>query len=407
LGIKFYHLNHLGSVEVISTLLGTFEQVRYTPYGTERGHYDGNGNNLANGGCSPDGLCREFTQYDTEPISGLEYAGARFYDPALGSFLTHDPAREFASPYSYVNGDPVNATDPNGQCGPLCFVIIGFVIGFALNAITAAANGASAGEALKAGAIGGGIGAVTAGALGIVGNAVGAVGSPALSLAYHGALVGAAEYGALSSHGVGQVFAVVGVALSIVDWANDTDKIGAQPAQGGNGAGGRQFAAGNNSLSDASNDVRANPPPAPGGSGGFFRTAGRVGLDVVGKLWALPNTIIGGVVGLAGVPFGAQIQFGNNAIQFVNFPLGEAGEGLTLGNVQIFPAGTDPATYSSFSYGSPVPINIGLHEEGHTFQYQVFGPAFLPAYALSGGISASNPFELAANRYALGGSFLP
>lgn len=121
----------------------------------------------------------------------------------------------------------------------------------------------------------------------------------------------------------------------------------------------------------------------------------------------MPNTLIGGVVGLAGVPFGARIQFANNAIQFVDFPLGQAGEGLTLGNVQIFPAGTDPTTYSGFFCGSSAPINIGLHEEGHTFQYQVFGPTFLPAYFLSGGISASNPFELAANRYALGGSFFP
>jgi hypothetical protein len=141
--------------------------------------------------------------------------------------------------------------------------------------------------------------------------------------------------------------------------------------------------------------------------GGFLRIAGRVGVDVVGKLWALPNTIIGGMVGLGGVPFGARIEFGNNAIQFLDFPLGEAGEGLTLGNVQIFPQGSDPANTFGFYYGSPVPINLGLHEQAHTFQYQVFGPTFLPAYFLSGGISASNPFELAANRYARGGSFFP
>jgi len=121
----------------------------------------------------------------------------------------------------------------------------------------------------------------------------------------------------------------------------------------------------------------------------------------------LPNTLIGGVVGLAGVPFGARIQFGNNAIQFVAFPLGDAGEGLTLGNVQIFPVGSDPATTTGLYYGSTQLINLGLHEEAHTFQYQVLGPTFLLAYALSGGISGSNPFELAANRYALGGSFFP
>ncbi len=44
----------------------------------------------------------EFTGYESEPVSGLEYAGARFCDPALGMFLTHDPARQFASPYAYV-----------------------------------------------------------------------------------------------------------------------------------------------------------------------------------------------------------------------------------------------------------------------------------------------------------------
>jgi len=55
----------------------------------------------------------------------------------------------------------------------------------------------------------------------------------------------------------------------------------------------------------------------------------------------------------------------------------------------------------------PYPSGERLHEEAHTYQYQVLGPMFLPAYALAGGISASNPFELAANRYALGGSFFP
>jgi len=148
-------------------------------------------------------------------------------------------------------------------------------------------------------------------------------------------------------------------------------------------------------------------PNPSGGVGGVLSTVGRVGIDVLGKLWALPNTIIGGLVGLGGVPFGARVEFGNNAIQFLDFPLGEAGEGLTLGNVQIFPRGSDPATSFGFYYGSPVPINLGLHEQAHTFQYQVFGPTFLPTYFLSGGISASNPFELAANRYALGGSFFP
>jgi hypothetical protein len=167
-------------------------------------------------------------------------------------------------------------------------------------------------------------------------------------------------------------------------------------------SGGTQYAQAGNVATSAS-----NPGASAGQSGGFWRTAGRTALDVLGKIWALPNTIIGGTIGLLGVPFGARIQFGNNAIQFTNFPLGKAGEALTLGNVQIYPRGSNPATSFGFYYGSNVPINLGLHEQGHTLQAQVFGPLFLPAYGLSGGISASNSFEQAANRYALGGSFLP
>jgi RHS repeat-associated protein len=44
----------------------------------------------------------------------LLYAEARYYDPALGQFLTHDPAMQFASPYALGPGDPVNTADPTG-----------------------------------------------------------------------------------------------------------------------------------------------------------------------------------------------------------------------------------------------------------------------------------------------------
>ena len=35
---------------------------------------------------------------------GLKYAGARFYDPKMGTFLTHDPMRQFANPYGVPRG---------------------------------------------------------------------------------------------------------------------------------------------------------------------------------------------------------------------------------------------------------------------------------------------------------------
>ncbi len=95
---------------------------------------------------------------------------------------------------------------------------------------------------------------------------------------------------------------------------------------------------------------------------------------------------------------GAGLSFGNNAIQFTNFPFGRKGA-LTLGNVQIY-RNARPGK-SDFWYG--VYQNTGLHEQAHTYQSQVLGPLFLPAYLLSGNpISGSNPFERAATDFATG-----
>jgi len=52
-----------------------------------------------------------------DPESGLYYLQARYYDPATGQFTSRDPKVESTwDPYSYVGGNPINATDPSGQC---------------------------------------------------------------------------------------------------------------------------------------------------------------------------------------------------------------------------------------------------------------------------------------------------
>lgn len=40
--------------------------------------------------------------------------GARFWDPQLGIWLSHDPARQFNNPYGF-GGDPINYVDPDGE----------------------------------------------------------------------------------------------------------------------------------------------------------------------------------------------------------------------------------------------------------------------------------------------------
>jgi len=52
-----------------------------------------------------------------EPMTGLVYARARWYDPNTGSFLSPDPKGyvDSSNLYSFAGGDPVNGRDPTGE----------------------------------------------------------------------------------------------------------------------------------------------------------------------------------------------------------------------------------------------------------------------------------------------------
>jgi hypothetical protein len=126
-------------------------------------------------------------------------------------------------------------------------------------------------------------------------------------------------------------------------------------------------------------------------------------LDVLGKLWTLPYTLLGVAIGLPAIGLGSKIGFGNNAIRFERFPFGCGA--LTLGNCVIYARGTTSTDTVVGMYGDPRCLCVGRHEQAHTYQYQLLGPLFLPVYFLAGGISARNPLERAANEYAAGGSW--
>lgn len=77
-------------------------------------------------------------QQDTE--TGLVYAGARYYDPALGRFMAVDPVRfseknlHSFNRYSYGNNNPYKYIDPDGQAAVLALippVIVGGIIYYA------------------------------------------------------------------------------------------------------------------------------------------------------------------------------------------------------------------------------------------------------------------------------------
>jgi hypothetical protein len=129
----------------------------------------------------------------------------------------------------------------------------------------------------------------------------------------------------------------------------------------------------------------------------------RVIADSLGKLWASPITLLGLVYGLsahvASVMLGVQssIRFGNNAIQFINCPGVLKSRAITLGNVILYGSDAEPWRYGA--YGD-VSVNLGRHEQAHTYQYQLLGPLFVLVYCLCGAATPDkNPLERAAQNF--------
>src|SRR5439155_18722074 len=56
-----------------------------------------------------------FTGEQRDGDSGLYYLRARYYDPAIGRFPSHDPLPT-GNLYAYAGNNPVNFVDPSGLC---------------------------------------------------------------------------------------------------------------------------------------------------------------------------------------------------------------------------------------------------------------------------------------------------
>ena len=131
-------------------------------------------------------------------------------------------------------------------------------------------------------------------------------------------------------------------------------------------------------------------------------------LRLLGILWTLPNTLIGLIGGGVGLLFGASAQFSRRdfALVFHRWPWGPGGA-ITFGNTILHTGDTldsECLTYEHRAGRCDHPrIKIGDHERAHVYQYMVLGPFFLPLYLVCGGVSVRNPFERAADRYAMTG----
>ena len=138
------------------------------------------------------------------------------------------------------------------------------------------------------------------------------------------------------------------------------------------------------------------------------RSIGLFVAKALGVVWALPNSLVGLIAGIAGIAFGAHLHVRGRdlAVVFHGWPWGPGGA-ITFGNVILHTGDTldsDCVTYAHRAGHLQQPtIRLADHERAHVFQYMALGPLFLPLYLLCGGISVRNRFEQAADRYALTG----
>lgn len=98
-------------------------------------------------------------------------------------------------------------------------------------------------------------------------------------------------------------------------------------------------------------------------------------VDLLGKLWNLPNTLLGLLVGGLGHAFGGRVGVAHDAIEFRDNPLMNAFSpcgAITLGNVIV---------YGSRAY------HLAAHEQVHVLQGQFTGPLYLPLAVLGMSLS--------------------
>lgn len=108
-GAEITHLDHLGSpVAATSWQGGLLWRESYTPFGDKRIDPAVNRDKPS------------FTGHIDDGATGLTYMQARYYDPALGRFLSADPVGfaeggvTYFNRYAYVGNDPINGFDPTG-----------------------------------------------------------------------------------------------------------------------------------------------------------------------------------------------------------------------------------------------------------------------------------------------------
>jgi len=124
-GTKYLSADALGSPRAITNNGGSVvSRHDYMPFGEEV--YAGIGGRASTQGylSTGDGVRQQFTGYERDEESGLDYAQARYYSGRHGRFTSVDPltaSMKTRNPqsfnrYAYVDNNPLGFTDPGGMC---------------------------------------------------------------------------------------------------------------------------------------------------------------------------------------------------------------------------------------------------------------------------------------------------
>jgi RHS repeat-associated protein len=122
--IQWLVADHLGTPRMIANLSGDLagptgiKRHDYLPFGEEL--FAGTGGRTTGQGYSGDNVRQQFTGYERDDETGLDYAQARYFSSTQGRFTSPDPVAgsqinpQSLNRYAYVLNNPLRYTDPSG-----------------------------------------------------------------------------------------------------------------------------------------------------------------------------------------------------------------------------------------------------------------------------------------------------